>query len=95
MRNSAHSVIMREAAACSRMKPKPVLHIQRHPHMADTWCGEEAGNEYWITLRRSERGPVWAASVLVVPKSDQKPYWRTLRDEQRFARAVRAFENSK
>lgn len=62
-------------------------------HPVETWEASENGKRYRITVRRSPYGPSWAASVFVEPKSDQKPYWRPLRNWQKFACAVREFEN--
>jgi hypothetical protein len=61
----------------------------------EAWTVAENGKQYWVTLRRSQYGPHWEASVFVEPRSDQKPYWRPLKNWQRFACAVRVFENQK
>ncbi len=69
------------------------MDIQRYPDEPDKWQVHANGNEYLVTLRRSQYGPNWTASVLVIPRGDQKPYWRTLRNWQKLAGAVREFEN--
>lgn len=60
----------------------------------EAWTVSENGKQYWVTLRRSQHGPMWAASVFVEPKGDQKPYWRPLKRWQRLAGECRAFENA-
>lgn len=57
-----------------------------------SWRIRHSGREYWVSLRRTGHGPVWTASVFVEPKSDQKPYWRPLKNWQKLACEVRAFE---
>lgn len=71
------------------------MQIERDNFKPDTWRVCEGDKIYWVQLRRSAHGPSWSASVFVQPRSDQKPYWRPLRNWQRFAGAVRAFENNK
>lgn len=61
----------------------------------ESWRVAEGDKQYWVTLRRSSWGPMWSAFVFVEPKSDQKPYWRSLKNWQRLACGVRAFENRK
>lgn len=60
----------------------------------EAWQITDGERRYWVRLRRTEYGPVWDASVFVEPRSDQKPYWRNLRNWQRFACLVREFENA-
>lgn len=46
MRNSAHSVIMREAAACSRTKPRKLPKIEREALLCP-FCAAPAEIEPW------------------------------------------------
>jgi hypothetical protein len=64
-------------------------------HGVESWEVRENDKLYWVTLRRSQSGPAWTASVYVEPRSDQKPYWRPLKNWQRLAGEVRAFENQR
>jgi hypothetical protein len=68
------------------------VNIQRDPFEPDVWHAQEAGREYFISVKRSAYGPHWVAMVLVMPKGDRRPYWRPLKNWQRFACAARAFE---
>lgn len=70
------------------------MDIQPYPDRQDVWQGHEDGREYFIELHRSQYGPSWSVKMLIVPASDQKPYWRTVKNWQRFACEVRAFKNS-
>ncbi len=75
------------------------MKIERRETSPDAGCEAwevlEDDKRHWITLRRSQYGPAWSAAVFVEPKSDQKPYWRTVRSWQKIAGEVRVYENTR
>ena len=58
-----------------------------------SWRVSDGEKRYWVVWRYLAGGPSWGVSVFVEPKSDQKPYWRTVRSWQKIAGEVRAYEN--
>lgn len=64
-------------------------------HYCEAWSIRDGDKEYWVTLRRTSSGPAWVVSIYVEPRSDQKPYWRALKNWQRLVGEVRAYENTR
>lgn len=60
-----------------------------------SWRVSDGDRRYWAVCRYLAGGPSWAVSLFIEPKSDQKPYWRTVHSWQKIAGEIRAYENTR